>query len=477
MLTQLALVFTGSFGLAQSPAALEHVAVRNGGYELATGPDIRGVVLLRQVPEVGNYDREKEWPPEVYGAFHEVPWIDAASIRMRWANLEPADEKFDWYAIDRLLAEVRRYNAEHPGARRTLHIRVLGGDHVPRWFEQAGVRFYDTFHLLGKARRKTALRLPMPYDNPEFLRQLRQVYRAFYNRYGNEPLVAVYHGTWSAGPWDEIFHPMGDQPMPPDYTQEKFLRGMVEQLDVLIEEFCLKGKVAELPYSGKYPQKDQIDITGRLTARAVERLGRNSPFLIFQSNGWGTTSTGQPAVSWGHEWDFNETYGQVNLALQALGTNAGGGWWPQGDWLPLVRLAKDYEIPYVELYPPDFMPLDVKHNMVEAFTGVNGYRNWLKENCRLSFVREGTVRLRFQGPGAPKPVLRLLVAADAPASTWVRFRARTRTVGGAWSEWQPRERVPDLPAGNEAELEAVLHTDDGRLTPRLVEMSPAWAQY
>jgi hypothetical protein len=115
--------------------------------------------------------------------------------------------------------------------------------------------------------------------------------------------------------------------------------------------------------------------------------------------------------------------------------------------------------------------------MVEAFTGVNGYRNWLKENCRLSFVREGTVRLRFQGPGAPKPVLRLLVAADAPASTWVRFRARTRTVGGAWSEWQPRERVPDLPAGNEAELEAVLHTDDGRLTPRLVEMSPAWAQY
>jgi hypothetical protein len=268
---------------------------------------------------------------------------------------------------------------------------------------------------------------------------------------------------------------MGDQPMPPDYTKEKFVRGMIEQLDVLIEEFCLKGKVAELPYSGKYPQKDQIDITGPLTARAVERLGRRSPFLIFQSNGWGATNTGQTAVSWGHEWDFFDAYGQVNLALQALGTNAGGGWWPQGDWLPLVDLARKFEIPHVELYPPDFIPLDVKHHIVEAFTGPSGYRNWLKEGCRLSHVREGTVRLRFAGPETPKPILRLLVAANAPASTSLRFRARTRARNGPWSEWAPRERVRDLPPGNEAELEAVLHTDDGSLTPRVVEISPVWA--
>lgn len=72
-----------------------------------------------------------------------------------------------------------------------------------------------------------------------------------YERYHNEPLVTVYHGTWSAGPWDEILHPQYHAPRPPDYTPGKFVEGMIQQLDVLIDEFCMRGKVAELPYSGK----------------------------------------------------------------------------------------------------------------------------------------------------------------------------------------------------------------------------------
>jgi len=103
-------------------------------------------------------------------------------------------------------AEVKRYNAARPGARRTLHVRVMGGVHCPPWFERAGVRYYDTAHAVGKSRL-APIRVPIPYDNPEFLKQLREVYRAMHDRYRGEPLVTVYHGTWSAGPWDEIFHP------------------------------------------------------------------------------------------------------------------------------------------------------------------------------------------------------------------------------------------------------------------------------
>jgi len=449
--------------------ALDNVVERDGAYVLAAGPNVEGVVLLHQ----------GKWPPQVIRAFHEVPWLDAASVRIRWAELEPADEQFDWSGFDAVLGEVRKYNAARADAHRTLHIRVLGGEHCPRWFEGAGVRFYATEHRLGPGKGSLPLRVPVPYDNPDFLKQLRQVYQAMYERYKDEPLVTVYHGTWSAGPWDEIFHPQGGAPLPPGYTPEKSVQGMVEQLDVLIEEFCLKGKVAELPYSGKYPQKGQLDITGPLTARAVERLGRRSPFLYIQSNGWGLTNTGVQTVSWGHELDVNAAYGLVNLAFQALGTNAGRGWRPQGDWVELIRLARLYDAAYVEIYPPDLMPLDVDHRIVEAFTGEEaeggsvGFRPWLKRRGRTLYVREGTVRRTFTCGRRPRRIVRLMTLADAPFGTFVGFRARTRSAGDDWSEWREETEVAQLPPGTEAQVEARLHTDDGCFTPAVKLMYPS----
>ncbi len=436
-------------------------------------------MFLRQIPEQGR-SSEAEWPPDVVRAFHDVPWIDAASVRVKWDFLEPRDQEFNWRPIDSVLREVKKYNAGHPGARRTMHIRVLGGVHAPKWFEAAGVKYYSTIDASLSGGR--TIRIPAPYGNPEFLKQLREIYRAMYERYKDEPLITVYHGSWSAGPWDEIFHPQGAAPLPPDYTPAKFVRGMIEQLDVLIEEFSLKGKVAELPYSGKYPQKNQIDITGPLTARIVERLGRRSPYLYIQTNGWGTTNKGIQTVSWGHENDISDAYGQVNLAFQALGTNANGGWLPQGDWIELVRLAKQYEVAYTELYPPDFMPLDKKHHIEEAFTempgrsttGPVGFRPWLKQRNRTLYVREGTVRQVFQSGAGPKELMRLTTAAAVPAGTSVSFRVRTRLSSGAWSSWAEAKRVAQLPAGAEAEIEAILHTDDGYLTPRVIAMRPLW---
>ena len=85
-----------------------------------------------------------------------------------------------------MLTEVKKYNAAHPGAHRTLQIRVMGGRHCPKWFEAAGVSYYDTTHP-EKGNWNTPLRAPMPYDNPEFLKHLRDMYRALYDRYHDEP--------------------------------------------------------------------------------------------------------------------------------------------------------------------------------------------------------------------------------------------------------------------------------------------------
>lgn len=455
----------------------ENVGEHDGAYALAPGPSVEGVVLVRQ----------GDWPPDAIRTFHEIPWLDAASIRLRWAELEPEDERFDWRPFDKVLREVRKYNATHPGARRTLHVRVMAGEHVPRWFERAGVRFYDTTHRAPKSPT-APLRIPVPYDNPEFLKQLREVYRAMHDRYRDEPLVTVYHGTWSAGPWDEIFHPQDRAPLPPGYTPEKFVRGMTEQLDVLIDEFCLKGKVAELPYSGKYPPKTSIDITGPLTDRIVERLGKRSPLLYIQSNGWGLTSQGVQTVSWGHERDVADAFGRVNLAFQALGTNAGGGWRPQGDWIRLVELAQQHEAAYVELYPPDFQPLDTEHHIVEAFThgadetapagdlpaGFLGFRPWLEKRNRVLYVRSGRVVKTFRTGGEPRAVERVSVTGSVPEGTSLTTQVRTRRSPGPWSPWRPESQRAELPAGDEAQVEVRLDTDDGYLTPEVTAIGLEW---
>ncbi len=461
-----------SIPVTAGPIELDNVTCQDGRCVLAAGPNVEGVVLLRQ----------GRWPPETVEVFHNVPWIDAASIRMRWAELEPKDGQYDWSAFDRVLAEVKRYNTNNPGSQRTLHIRVMGGVHCPKWFEGAGVKLYDTLDPAGANRRMRPIRIPVPYDNPEFLEQLRQVYRATYERYGDEPLVTVYHGTWSAGPWDEIFHPQYHAPLPPRYTPAKFVKGMVQQLDVLIDEFCVKGKVAELPYSGKYPPKRTIDITGPLSDRIVERLGRRSPFLYIQSNGWGMTARGVQTVSWGHERDIKETHGRVNLALQALGTNAGGGWLPQGDWVGLVDIAKRFDVAYVELYPPDFAPLDRQHRIVEAFTrgdeaaGVTtantvpkfvGFRRWLRDRRRVLYVREGTIRRIFPLSGHEQRIGRVAVDATVPAGTRIGARVRTRKPGLPWSDWLDISRANQSPPGSEAQVEILLHTDDGCRTPEV----------
>ena len=454
----------------------ENVVATNGGVTLTPGPKVEGVAFLQG----------GRWKDATIQTFLDIPWVDAASVRLEWAGFERQDQVFNWEPFDRVLAVVKKYNADHPGAHRTLQPRVMGGRHCPKWFEQAGVRYYDTTRP-ERNNWQTPLHTPMPFDNPEFLKQLRQLYRAMYERYHDEPLVTVYHGTWSAGPWDEIFHPRNNAPLPPGYTQAKFTQGMLEQADVLLDELCLKGKVAELAYSGMYPEAKVIDILGPLTAHLVGRLGKRSPYLYVQSNGWGLKqSEHRPAISWDHERNMRAVLGQLNFGLQALGSNAGGGWIPQGDWLGLVQLAEEFEAAYTEIYEPDFRPLDTQHHIVEAFThtagapgevpaGFIGFRPWLQQRQRVLYTREGTFCASFRRPAGTRRLAGLTVTAVVPAACALACRTRMRVADGGWTAWLPAAQAGQLPAGDEVEVAATLHTDDGYYTPTLRILTPVWS--
>jgi len=463
-----AVLVATSAAVARSDVALRNVALRNGAYMLAAGPNIEGVVYLHGAA----------WPEHVIRTFHDVPWIDAASIRLKWADVEPADQQFNWRPFDRVLQEVRKYNAAHRGARRHLHLRIMAGNKYPRWFGKAGVETYETLH----APDRPKIRVPMPFDNPKYLKQLREVYRAMYERYTDEPLVKVYHGTWTGALWAEIFHPQRNVPRPPGYTREKFIRGMVDQVDILLDEFAAKGKVCEVPYSGKYPPLRQIDLTGPVTARIVQRFGRRSPFVYISNNGWGMTAKGRQTPSWGHEDALDAAVGKVNLVFQALGTNKGRGWMAQGDWVPLVKMLQKYDAAYAEVYSPDFRPMDTAHHIVEAFNqrepsadGFVGFRPWLGKNGRVRYLREGTIRQGFRGGGRPRGLSEIRLDADVPQATRVTCRARSRTGAGPWSDWVDGTKVQDLPPGSDVEVEARLHTDDGYFSPKVRGVKAVWA--
>jgi hypothetical protein len=76
--------------LGAAPAAVaaadgtvtENVAEQGGAWTLAPGPKTEGVVFLQ-----GGI-----WKPDVIRAFHETPWLDAASVRVEWRDADRAGE-------------------------------------------------------------------------------------------------------------------------------------------------------------------------------------------------------------------------------------------------------------------------------------------------------------------------------------------------------------------------------------------------
>lgn len=89
-------------------------------------------------------------------------------------------------------------------------------------------------------------------------------------------------------------------------------------------------------------------------------------------------------------------------------------------------------------------------------------------------AREGTLRAVFRRPDGTKRIARVAVAADVPEACSVKCRARMRAADGGWGAWNDATQFDQLPAGDEVEIEATLHTDDGYYTPTIRELKPAW---
>jgi hypothetical protein len=139
-------------------------------------------------------------------------------------------------------------------------------------------------------------------------------------------------------------------------------------------------------------------------------------------------------------------------------------------------------VAYVELYPPDFSPLDRPHRIAQAFTQGDetasaapqdsvpdfvGFRRWLKDRNRVLYVREGTIRQVLPLNGDRRQIERVAVDATVPAETRIETRVRTRQVGQPWSGWFDVARADESPPGSQAQVEVRLYTNDGYRTPEV----------
>jgi hypothetical protein len=137
------------------------------------------------------------------------------------------------------------------------------------------------------------------------------------------------------------------------------------------------------------------------------------------------------------------------------------------------------------------LPLDTRNRIVEDFVfpeppglasdsslppGFVGFRPWLKRRSRVLYQREGTVTQRFVHEGQPASVARFTVQVSTPEGTSVAAVARVRLGAGHWSVWHGADRIGELPPAREAEVRAVLHTDDGYVSPSVRQISLEWKQ-
>jgi hypothetical protein len=134
------------------------------------------------------------------------------------------------------------------------------------------------------------------------------------------------------------------------------------------------------------------------------------------------------------------------------------------------------------------MPVDTEHKMLTAFLqtpaeaesgepdavpGFVGFKPWLDQRGRRLYVPDGRIRLSFRTANGPRRVEAVRAVTANPAGTGVDVFVRARTERG-WTEWVPAREAAGLPACQEAEVAADLHTFDGYVTPVLREVQLAW---
>lgn len=158
-------------------------------------------------PHKGWYHHFPDNHPDKYRIAHdadllEFPGMDHLYIRLAWSYLEPAEGRFDWAIVDRL---VEKWTTHGLGIAFRISCKETSTDRIeqqyatPRWVKEAGAQggYYRSGQRVGPEGPWEPV-----WDDPVFLEKLDRFLAAFAARYDGQPWVR-YIDIGSIGDWGE----------------------------------------------------------------------------------------------------------------------------------------------------------------------------------------------------------------------------------------------------------------------------------
>ena len=132
-------------------------------------------------------------------------------INATWDSMQPAaDAGLDFTRIDDALAQVRTYDAAHPGAPLGVKLRVYAGANAPQWAKELnGGPVTVQRNPAGCPHPPCPLTLGL-FWKPEYIAAWRAFQSMLASRYDSEPLIKQIAITSCAQQTDEPFVPTND---------------------------------------------------------------------------------------------------------------------------------------------------------------------------------------------------------------------------------------------------------------------------
>ncbi len=121
----------------------------------------------------------------------EKDFVSGILVRVRWKDLEPSDDSYQWSLIDGQIERANDYGT-------LITLAVINGPGAPSWLYNSGVESYSV----------SGGKMPIPSD-PEYLAEWEELVGLLGERYRNESTIVLLHMTHSTLNGFEMHVPSG----------------------------------------------------------------------------------------------------------------------------------------------------------------------------------------------------------------------------------------------------------------------------
>ncbi len=276
-------------------------------------------------------------------ALCDKPFIDGASIRATWSELEPEQGKFDWSYLDGQLAVIKKSG-------KAATIRIMAGANCPQWIFKLGVpqisfRDEDRHHkTFGKV-----VTMPIIWD-ARYLKSWKNFVQALGKRYSARKEIVIVHMSGPTWRTAEMF-------LPHKGSAPSLLREAGYSADVLcaawtdvIDQFAASFPKHSLALNVDVPLEND-GVMERVTEYAVAHLkGR----LCLQGN-WlsAHTPTKFSKAAFNRMVELHQKK-NARIGFQMLGSALFRAE-QQGPLTKAIAIGNEAGAAYFEIYPTDLL--------------------------------------------------------------------------------------------------------------------------